>query len=302
MRRKVIKQARQAYTVTLPIEWVREHGIEKKAEVDVDIIENSLLITSLNKTKGESVRFSAEGLSERNLYVHLASLYSRGVDEVIVETSKDISTEITRSLRNLLGFVLIEQREKEYCLRDLGLSYPQLDDIFKRVFQMVILFYEAAFKDIFGFQQETLDSLKMRDIEVNKFCLYLQRAINKKSYANTINGRILFTYSFMLEKMSDEIERLWRTNIKYKVFKNKVIKELMIGSKETLARAFDFYYQKNQVLIDRIYRGRDKVREVSMELVKPDLMTARFVHHIVKIAEDAADLTHLALVRTNDEV
>lgn len=250
---------------------------------------------------GESVNLIAENLSARNLYVHLAAFYARGVDEVTIETSKDISAEITRCLQNLLGFALIEQNGKKYVIRDLGSSYLQLDDVFKRVFQMVILFYEAAFSDIFGAQQETLNSLKARDVEINKFCLYLERAINKSSYANSINGRILFTYSFMLEKISDEIERLWRTNIKYGVVKSKAVREIMVSSKETLAYAFDFYYQRNKNRVDALYRIRDNVREMSMGISKSNPSTIRLVRHIVKIAEDSADLIHLTLMRIQDE-
>ena len=301
MRRKIIKQAGQAYTITLPIEWVRDHGIEKKAEVEVEVVENALLITSSARSRGESVHLSANGLSERNLYVHLAALYARGVDEITVEISEDISAEINRCLQNLLGFALIDQNTGKYVIRDLGLSYPQLDDIFKRVFQMVLLFYEAAFNDIFGAQQETINSLKMRDVEINKFCLYLERAINKHSYASAINGRILFTYSFMLEKISDEIERLWRTNIKYKVVKSKAVREIIISSKETLARAFDFYYQKKRDNVDALYHIRDNVREMSIKIPRSDPNTTRFVRHIVKIAEDATDLIHLSLMHTSSE-
>lgn len=302
MRRKVIKQAGQAYTITLPIEWVREHGIDKKSEVDVDTVEKSLIITSPTRVRGESIHVDVEGFTEKNLYLHLASLYARGVDEITLSSSKNISSEIMRSLANFIGFALVDQKKGEYVLRDMnGGAIPQIDDIFKRVFQMILLFYDAAIVDIFGKQKEDLESLKARDVEVNKFCLYLQRAINKRSYSSAINGRVLFTYSYMLEKISDEIERFWRTNIKYKVTKTKTLHELMQVSRETLARAFDFYYQKSPQMVDEIYKLRDKTREVSMNLLKLDLATARVVRHCVKISEDAADLSHLALMQDIDK-
>ena len=44
MKRKVIKQASQAYTITLPIDWVRQNQISNKSEVDVTVSERSLII------------------------------------------------------------------------------------------------------------------------------------------------------------------------------------------------------------------------------------------------------------------
>jgi phosphate uptake regulator len=35
MKRKIIKQASQAYTITLPIEWIRKNNISEKSEVDL---------------------------------------------------------------------------------------------------------------------------------------------------------------------------------------------------------------------------------------------------------------------------
>ena len=36
MKRKIIKQAGQAYTVTLPINWVRSFALDTKTEIDIE--------------------------------------------------------------------------------------------------------------------------------------------------------------------------------------------------------------------------------------------------------------------------
>ena len=46
MKRKVIKQANQAYTITLPIEWVRKNKISKNSEVDIQIREKTLMVNT----------------------------------------------------------------------------------------------------------------------------------------------------------------------------------------------------------------------------------------------------------------
>ena len=71
----------------------------------------------------------------------------------------------------------------------------------------------------------------------------------------------------------------------------------MISSKEVLEKCFDIYYQFNSKTVDMIAIARDRVRDRSMAFAKLDANTIRFVRHIVKIAEDAADLNHLTLMR-----
>ncbi len=299
MKRKVISQAGgQAYTITLPINWVRKNKITEKSELDIIEEGKSLLVHSSQLTEEKKVILEVDNWPGRTLYIHLSALYAQGVDEIQINSKEDLSNEITKYLSGTIGFALVSQNSNSYTIKDLsGGNYPHLDEIFKRVFQMILLFYDSAEQDIFGKELGTLDNLKSRDIEVNKFCLYLQRAINKMSYADAINGRILFTYSYMLEKISDEIERLWRTNIKYKVKKTKAINELMSLSREGLSQAFDLYYQFNPKKIAQIYALREKVREDSFTLPKTDPTTSRFIRHIVKIIEDAADLNHLTVMR-----
>ncbi len=298
MKRKVIKQANQAFTLTLPIDWVRKNKITEDSELEVTVEGKNLIIHSSGEIQGGSVLLELKQTSARSLHNQIAALYAKGYDEIIIAADADCSSTILGSLNSMIGFALVAQQKYTYTIRDISpINYPHLDEIFKRVFQMILLLYDAAIQDIFGKQEETLENLKTRDSEINKFCLYLERAINRMSYQDAINGRILFTYSFELERISDEIERLWRTNIKYHVQKTKEIKALLEDSKEALAASFDLYYQFNPKMMDDIYALREKVRTESVELKKLTPQTWRFIRHAVKIAEDAADLNHLTLMR-----
>jgi phosphate uptake regulator len=298
MKRKIIKQANQAYTITLPIEWVRQNNLEKNLEVDVAIDDKSLIISNKGRTQIKKKSVNLDSLVFRNVTRIIQALYAQGVDELELISKKDISRDFTRALRDTLGFALVSQKDSVYTIKDIsGTNYSDLDEIFKRVFQMILLFYESAIKDIYGKEEESIESVDLRDSEINKFCLFLERAVNKMSYPDQINGRILFAYAYSLEKIGDEIHRLWRTNIKYPIKKISVIKEMMDISSQGLSRAFEFYYQFNPSIAEEIYAFREKVREKSMSMTKLDAHTLRFVRHIVKIIEEAADLSHLTLMK-----
>ncbi len=298
MKRKVIRQASQAYTITLPIDWVRKNKIDKNSEIDIKVSSRSLIINSNNPQEGGIVNIDLSNKNIRTIHANINALYAKGIDTIEVTSKEDITSLLTKSLNFLIGYALISQKDNKYIIKDISPSnYSDLDEIFKRVFQMILLFYDSAIKDVFGKEEETLDDLLNRDREVNKFCLYLQRAINKSSYENDILGRTIFTYSFNLEKISDEIQRLWRTNIKYKVKKSPEIKKLALDSKEGLEIAFDLYFNQGNKKIENLSSIRDKVRENSMKIRVVDPDTQRFIRHIVKIVEDATDLNHLALMK-----
>ncbi len=296
MRRKIIKQADKAYTITLPIKWIRKNNLDEKSEIEVNEQEKNLIITSQQQTISEKIKLDVKGMSNKEIYTHINSLYAKGVDEIQITYDKDISSKIMRAINYNIGFAVVSQEKNKLTIRDIGgIKNPNIDEIFKRVFQLILSFYRAALDDIFGKQKQTMQNLIHRDLEVNKFCLYLQRAINKMTYPNMIKGRTLFTYSFALEKISDEIHRLWRTNINHKTKKTKKLKEVAELSYEGLARSFDLYYQFNNKKIKQISDLRNKTREKSLKL-KPDKTTARITKHLIKIVEDASDLNHLNLI------
>lgn len=297
-KRKVIKQANQAYTITLPIEWVRANNITGDSEIEVTPSEKSLILSHSGKTEMKKAKVDFSNLNSRSISRSINALYARGVDEIEITSNKDIGPELLKSMNQTIGFALVSQSGDKYIVKDIGGgNFENLEEIFKRVFQMILSFYDSAIKDIFGKEEEKLENLSVRDIEINKFCIFLQRAINKKSYPDPINGRVLFTYSFELERIGDEIQRLWRTNIKYKIKKTAKLKEIAELSLEGLSMAFDFYYRFNPAMAEKITNMREDVREQSLSLLKIDAHTARFARHIVKIIEDATDLSHLTIMR-----
>jgi phosphate uptake regulator len=295
MIRKVIKQANQAYTITLPIEWVRENNIDKNPEIDVVLQDKSLVIKNTKEISVKKEKIILESGERVGLGRRIHALYAKGIDEIEIVSKEDISSKVTEVMAEIIGYALVSQSKNVYIIKDIGGgSYSNLDEIFKRVFQMVLIFYDSAIEDIFGKETETETSLSNRDKEINKFCLFLERAINKMSYSDPIKGRALFTYSFALEKIGDEIHRLWRANLNSKIKKTEKLKELLLLSKEGLDLTFDFYYSKDIAVAEKIYKIKEKVRKNAEALSKQESFD--FARHAIKIIEDAADLNHLNLI------
>lgn len=294
MRRKLIKQAGQAVTITLPIDWVRSNGLNPGDEIDVESHEKDLVLKSGKKTITGSIKLNTTGFSRRLKYIYMNAAYAKGIDEIELESDKDYYPDLNQNL----GFAVVSQMEDKFVVRDIsGVSSENLDDIFKRVFQMIMRFYDVAIEDIFGESKETYETVRKMDGEINRFVLFLQRSIMKLSYPDSSIGRVMFAYSYELEKISDEIVRLWRTSIEGKVKKDKKIKEIFLLSKEGLLKAFETYYQSSSENIKKLMIKKDAIRKKYDQLSNLDTNTAKFVIHAVKIVEDSADLTQLALMK-----
>lgn len=294
MKRKLIKQAGQALTITLPIEWVRNNGLKPGDEIDLDVHEKDLILRSGKKTVGGSIKLEMAGFPKRMKYTYLNSVYAKGFDEVELEIDKTFYPGLSQNI----GFAVVSQRGNKSVIRDIsGVSAENLDNIFKRVFQTIIGFYDSAIEDIFGESKEDYKMVMKIDKEINRSVLFLERAIMKQSYPDRSLGKIMFAYSFALEKLGDEVLRLWRTDIQNKVTKNKEVKEFVLLSKKSIEVAFNIYYQSNPEKIKELMNIRDIARKKSMKLLNMDADTTNFLMHAIKIIEDSYDLTQLSLMK-----
>ncbi|MBT6689819.1 phosphate uptake regulator PhoU [archaeon] len=293
MKRKVIKQANQAYTLTLPIDWVRANKISEKCEIDVVVDGRSLLVSNEGGVVKKKAKLDVSGFEYRNVYRHINALYAKGVDEIEISSDKEISSLIIKLLNSLIGYVLVSQEDGKYVIKDIsGGGYGDLDEVFKRAFQSVILFYDSAISDVFGAGIESESSLRMRDLEVNKLCFYLQRAINKMSYGDAVRGRSLFSYSLELEKIGDDILRFWRANLGKKIKKTKELREIVDLSRKCLHWTFDSYYRFDSKELEKVFDLREKVRKKVAVIKGQDV----FARQALRIAEGAVDLNHLVLM------
>lgn len=300
MRRKIIKQANQAFTLTLPIDWVRENSLDKKdSEVEVTSHEKSLIITNTGNVEIKKASIEIKEKKEtRAIGALISALYAKGTDEISITSEKDISKDVIESLNENLGFALVSKEGKKYIIKDVsGSNYSNLDEIFKRVFQMVLIFYNSAIEDCFGEEKETIDSLHHRDREINKFCLFLERAVNKMSYSNVIESRVIFTYAIELERIGDEIHRLWRTNILNKIKKTPAMRNILELSKQALEKSFEFYFNIDTQAQEKVFAAKVKTRDAMLKMSKQDAIISRFLGYALKIAEDAADLSHLTMMK-----
>src|SRR3989344_3576215 len=111
MKRKLIKQAGQAYTLTLPIEWIRKHKLDSKSEVNLDILEKSIIVSTSSPLEEEKVSLNIKDWEGRTIRNHIIALYAKGVDEIIITSDKDISSEIRRAINNVMGYALVSQEK-----------------------------------------------------------------------------------------------------------------------------------------------------------------------------------------------
>ncbi|OVE74609.1 hypothetical protein BVX95_01830 [archaeon D22] len=196
-KRKIIKQGNGAYTITLPIDWIRKNKI---ADGFVTIENNNELLTidprGLKETQKE-ITINLEASDKIYLRTLISGLYRQGYDIVTLKheiIDKKIVYEIVNSL---FGMEIVDDAENHIIIKNISSENYQTDalaiKICQRINQMLHSLLEPDNKtaDIDIFRQ---NNMKTRDL-----CLRnLQKTSDETSHE-------LYSLILSLEKISGEL-------------------------------------------------------------------------------------------------
>lgn len=294
MKRKIVKQAGKAYTITLPINWIRERGLKEGDELDIIARERGLLIETSNSVSKKKYSFSLKGFPFGIRYSCIAAAYARGIDELDLEVDKDVFP----NLAAYLGYVVVDQKNELLTVHDINSSLSDdIDLVFKRNFQLTLNVFNQAITDILGDQKATYDHIRSIDSEINKLSFFLQRAIIKKNLSSSAQGKILFAYSYAMEKIGDGISRLWRLVTEGGFDVSDEVKELFSLVGKVLELSFSLYFRFNREMLLTLDNLKKSFRSKSIPLFTSQPSSARLLMYLSAIFDDSYDLIHLCLMK-----
>lgn len=287
MKRKIVKQGGAAYTITLPVNWIRSNNLDAGSEVEVEECPKKVVIRTDKKQSTGKVKIDYKNMSKWIRYVYNSAAYIKGADELELKTNNNFIPEFDQNI----GYVIINQNKDIITVKDVGGPSANLDEMFKRLFQMIIAFQKDIVELIESKKELSEAVIRQKDGEVNKFTAYLQRAVMKHEKGD-INGRILFAYSFVLEQIGDEIIRAYRESNKMKLTPG--IKKINDLVSQTLQDTFTAFYDTSHEKKETILRAKDKIREMCDKEIQKN--NYRYLCRCIKIVELCSDLNPLTIM------
>jgi len=182
MRRKIIRQ-KSAYTVTLPVDWVRAHNLDSKDEIDVDEEADALIIRTEKKPKTEEVSLQLEKSTSDYYRIMIENHYLKGFDVLNVEfeDSKALN-HIQDIVANLVGFEVIEQRENWCKIAATAQSSPeQFKTLLNRCFNIITYTQNKIIEDLEKNSFNNYAEIEKQSKDARRFLLFCTRTIHKSS-------------------------------------------------------------------------------------------------------------------------
>lgn len=242
IKRSVIQIANSTQLISLPRKWSQKYGVKKGDELEITENGGSLKITTEKVSHVEEITVDVSGLTPRLADRFLARAYQKGYDKITIEFDKpELMIAIQNKVPELLGFEIMEQGKNSCIIQTISSKLEvDFDSSLRKAFIITLDMANSCLEALKNNENKTLENLYHRDFDVNKFCYFCLRAINKGQHEG-FGTYILYYLIELLEDVGDEYKALAKilTNVKSK----KELIAILAKVNEAFKLGYEFFYK-----------------------------------------------------------
>lgn len=276
MRRKIIKQGNNSYTLTLPLNWIKENEIETIKEIQINEEENNLIISIPKETKkinNDKIKIDLKEYNERTIRNILNNIYRKGYDLILLKyKNKEQLKEIKKITRNtLLGFEITEFDESKIIIENI--TEPSVEK-YENILRKIFIITKNETKDILEIlesQNTNYDFEKRKEIKnmIDDYTNFTRRLIIK----NKIGGHKDSYFNYSLSSRISLIHHSYFYMYKYivensLVIKNKATLELLKKTNEIYELLEKAIFTRNIDLAHEVANKKNELLNKTYKLLE----------------------------------
>lgn len=261
IKRKVIQIANSTQLVSLPRQWSKKYNVQKGDELEVEEDGDQIIIKTDSTPRVKNITVDVSGLTPRLADRFMARAYQKGYDEIIVKYDKpELAIAIQNKIKELLGFEVMEQTKDTLLIRSISHKIEiDFDSTFRRAFLIVLDMGNTCLEAFSKGDKKTLNNLFYKDFDVNKFCYFCLRSINK-GFHREFGTYILYYLIESLEDVGDEYKALAKHLAKINTRKKNLIE--MISKVNQLTKlGYEFFYKPEKSMAVSAINLHNEIRE-----------------------------------------
>ena len=295
MKRKLVKQGAATMMVSLPAKWIKQHGLDKGDEIEVEETgDGSLVIEMKNKKGKKETAINITSMTESSIRTLLTNAYRLGYDRIDVKYAYDNALRIIEHTlkKQLLGFQIVKKENKKCIIENI--TEPSAEQ-FENIYSKMIL----NIKELFDIAKDALEGSNKRiyeseDIEdsIKQFDNFCRRIIAKEN----LYGHCALQWAFHAELIhaQREIYLLLRHLKNNKTKCNKEILSLLEECREMFEMIVRAHKEKNIELLERAHDMEKKlVYEAGHKLLEKGKDSIIVKHIVNAIREFYLCASHL---------
>ncbi len=247
MKRKLIKQGTGTMMISLPSKWVKEHNLAKGAEINLEVSNDTLVISAREVVLKSETSIHLTELTESSIRTSITNTYRSGFDKVKIyftdEKQFAVLNEVVKT--RLLGFEIVK-KSKDYCLVEniTEPSLDQFDTIVHKIFFNISELLEITKRRMN--RESEFDNFWEVEERIQKYDNFCRRVISKRKFSHK-HPEFLWSFLSLINHGQREIYLL------NKILDGKV--SISLKTKDFLGEAIQFF-----TILKEAYLESDLVR------------------------------------------
>lgn len=203
MERKLVKQGRNAFTITLPAKWLQAKGLKAGDALSIEEQNRQLVISTSARTAEARVELDLRDSEGSMIYHMIHGKYVEGYDFIKVQHRDPKS--IQQIARGLIGMILEEQTATKATFRSI-IKVPE--DNFEAVLRRAGHIFEQQAEALvqLALGKGSVDDVKAQEDLLDQNLLYCLRYLHK--YESNKRSYREFMICSTLELAADQMTRI----------------------------------------------------------------------------------------------
>jgi len=288
MRRKIIKQGHNSYTLTLPIKWIKEHHLDGGDEIDLNLQDNGILINpGIKKNIKQSVTIDLHDYCTYTIRSILYQNYRKGFDKITLKyhSEKQLKAIKEDTRKNLLGFEVVEEKNNTCIIENITEpSSEKFNIIMRKVFLLIIEEAKEIVQDI-THKKYNIAKRNEHKNTIDNFTNYLRRCIIKDKVGGLKDSYLLFHIVSKLSLIHHSYYYLHLFMSKEKRALSSDVLKMLEQTVDYFTLFYNAFYKKDIKMTDKTQHTKTKLFKDSLypSMLKKKGIDNRALLHIGEI-------------------
>jgi phosphate uptake regulator len=263
MRRKIIRQGNNSYTITLPIDWIRDEELKEGSEVEIEREDSHLniFLTKDARRIQNKISLDLKDYNNRTIINILNQTYRKGYDIITLNYhNNDQLLCIKENIKELFGFEIVDIKNNECILQNIAEpSAEKFDVILRKVF---LIIKEGSNEILNDLKDNKSDKSKKLDEEKKTFDNYTnlcRRLIIRDRIGGTKDSYSLLIIVSRLSLIYHAYYYMYKAIANKKISLNKETQNLFSETNKMFELFESAFYNKDFEKANKIGILKDKL-------------------------------------------
>ncbi|MFA6462150.1 MAG: AbrB/MazE/SpoVT family DNA-binding domain-containing protein [Candidatus Woesearchaeota archaeon] len=255
MKRKLIKQGLGGYTITLPIDWIREFNLRDGEEVELNPNEEGILISAKLNKREKSVTLDFSKIDDPRMLTNLLNqAYRLGYDVITIKYTSEVQLREINSItsRQLLGFEVVKSDSKFCVLQNIAEPDPEKFEVMLRKFFLICKEMSQLLSEVSSKNMVLLEDYKLQN---DRLANYLRRTLIRSKIMGDSSNLLYLIVSY-IAYVNHSFYSLLKYSNQKKV--SATVKNLSLQLKKYYEDYYSAFYSKDLTELSRL--GKERVK------------------------------------------